>query len=173
MYSPKLRRLIAGVLDLTWELFPGVVDEQIDYLSKTLPPPPAIIRRRFDQALTSSKVDWEHNQDTGALWAKMRSEAPFDSAVDIVPRFVGKRLFHFGPWSDKTPTTILSRALIDRFQVELAQKPAHKNQMKLDFLPAFSSGIFRCSPSEPRQSSNLTTKEYRGPDIEASCAQSP
>ncbi len=121
-YSPKLLRLISGVVDLTRTLFPGVVDEEVARLTKTLPPPPAIVRKRFDQALAAPTVAWENNQDTGALWAKMRSEAPFDSAIDIFPRFVGKRLFHFPHWSEDTPHTPLTRALVNRVQVETRRK---------------------------------------------------
>ena len=121
-YSPKLQRLVSGVLDLTRSLFPGIMDDEIIGLSRTLPPPPAIVASRFRDALTSPKVAWEENQDTGALWAKMRAEAPFDSAIDIIPRFIGKRLFHFPPWTNATPHTSLTRALANRFQVESARK---------------------------------------------------
>ena len=117
-YSPKLQRLISGVLDLTRSLFPGVIDDAIDDLSATLPPPPAIVKSRYRHALASPKVVWEESQDTGALWAKMRAEAKFDSPVDIVPRFIGKRLFYFPAWSDSQPHTPLTRALVQRFQVE-------------------------------------------------------
>lgn len=124
-YSPKLQRLIAGVLQLTRELFPGVVDEEIGRLLATLPRPAPIVKKRFDAALTSARVSWEHTQDTGALWAKMRSEAPFDSVVDIVPRFVGKRLFSFAPWNEKNPTTPLPRAFINRLRVESGRRKTH------------------------------------------------
>ena len=124
-YSPKLQRLIAGVLHLTRELFPGVVDEEIGRLLTALPAPALIVKKRFDAALTFTKVAWEKNQDTGALWAKMRSEAPFDSAVDIVPRFVGKRLFSFAPWNEKNPTTPLPRAFINRLRVESGRRRTH------------------------------------------------
>ena len=121
-YSPKLQQLISGVLDLTLSLFPGVIDDAITSLSAPLPPPPAIVMSRFRDALTSPKVAWEESQDTGALWAKMRAEAPFDSTADIIPRFIGKRLFHFPHWTESQPHTTLTRALVNRFQVESARK---------------------------------------------------
>jgi hypothetical protein len=121
-YSAKLQRLISGVLDLTRSLFPGVVDKEITRLVEPLPPPPTIVRKRFDQGLTSAKAVWEVSQDTGAVFAKMRAEAPFDSAVDILPRFIGKRLFHFPHWSEKTPHTPLPQALRHRIRVEAARK---------------------------------------------------
>lgn len=125
VYSPKLQRLIAGVLHLTRELFPGVVDEEIGRLLTTLPQPAPMVKKRFDAALTSTKFAWEHTQDPGALWAKMRAEAPFDSVVDIVPRFVGKRLFFFAPWNEKNPTTSFPRAFINRLRVETRRKKTH------------------------------------------------
>ena len=121
-YSPKLQRLISGVLDLTRSLFPGVIDDAITRLGETLPKPPAIVASRFADALTSPKVAWEESQDTGALWAKMRAEAPFDSAIDIIPRFIGKRLFHFPHWTESQPHTPLHRALVGRVQVESSRK---------------------------------------------------
>ncbi len=121
-YSAKLQRLIAGVLDLTRTLLPGVVDEEIVSHLDTLPSPPAIVQRRFDHALTTPKMLWEESQDTGALWAKMRAEAPFDSAADILPRFIGKRLFHFPAWSESHPHTTLTRALRNRIRVETGRK---------------------------------------------------
>jgi len=124
-YSLKLQRLVSGVLDLTRALFPGVVDKEIVSLLNTLPPPPPIVKRRFDQALTSPKVAWEENQDTGAVWAKMRAEAPFDSAIGVFPRFIGKRLFHFPSWSESWPATPLARALVNRLTVESARKKRH------------------------------------------------
>ena len=121
-YSPQLQRLIAGVLHLARDLFPDVIDEEAMTLLASLPRPPAIIKKRFDDAVTSPTVAWESSQDARALWQKMRAEAPFDSAVDIVPRFVGKRLFHFSPWGEKNPTTTLRRAFVDRLRVESARK---------------------------------------------------
>ena len=124
-YSPKLKRLMAGVLHLTRELFPGVVDADIAGLLETLPGPPALVKKRFDHALVSPKVAWESNQDTGAVWSKMRAEAPFDSPVDILPRFIGKRLFHFPNWSEAKPTTTFAQAFTHRLQVEAQRKKRH------------------------------------------------
>ncbi len=121
-YSPKLKRLMAGVLHLTRELFPGVVDAEIAQLVETLPEPPALVRKRFDQALVSPKIAWESNQDTGAVWSKMRAEAPFDSPVDILPRFIGKRLFHFPNWSEGKPTTSFTQAFMNRLRAESERK---------------------------------------------------
>ena len=121
-YSPKLQRLISGILDLTRSLFPGVIDVAITGLIQTLPEPPAIVASRFRDALTSPKVTWEENQDTRAVWAKMRAEAPFDSAIDIIPRFIGKRLFHFPHWTESQPHTTLTQALANRYRVESARK---------------------------------------------------
>ena len=121
-YSRKLRRLISGVLDLTRSLFPGVVDADIARLTEALPPPPAVVRKRFEHALTTPKVAWEDNQDTGALWAKLRAEAPFDSAVDILPRFIGKRLFHFPHWTSNQQHTTLPKAFLHRIRIESARK---------------------------------------------------
>ena len=121
-YSPKLQRLISGVLDLTRTLFPGVADGSIDRLTHHLPAPPTIVAKRFEQALLTPKVAWEEEQNTGALWAKILAEAPFDSPVDIIPRFIGKRLFHFPQWSELHPTTPLAHALRNRIRVESARK---------------------------------------------------
>lgn len=121
-YSTKLQRLIAGVLDLTQSLFPGVVDQEVSRLVATLPSPHPIVKKRFFDALTTPKVVWEESQDTSAVWAKMRAEAPFDSVVDIIPRFVGKRLFHFHHWSESNQTTTLRHAFSQRIRVESQRK---------------------------------------------------
>ena len=121
-YSPQLQRLMSGVLELARSLFPGVVDEEINRLLDTLPTPPSIVRERFEQAVASPKVAWEESLDTGAVWAKMRAEAPFDSPVDILPRFIGKRLFHFPHWSVKEPHTTLPQALGNRIRLETARR---------------------------------------------------
>jgi hypothetical protein len=121
-YSRRLQKLIAGVLELTQSLFPRVVDSEINTLLATLAPPHPIVRKRFDHALTHPRVVWEANQDTGAVWAKMRAEAVFDSAMDIVPRFIGKRLFHFPQWTTTHQTTSLTKALGHRIRVEVARK---------------------------------------------------
>ena len=121
-YSRKLRNLMSGVLDLTRILFPETAGDTVTRLLATLPPAPSIVRSRFTDALTSPKVAWEESQNTGAVWAKMRAEAPFDSAVDIIPRFIGKRLFHFPHWTTGQPHTSLTRALVNRVQVEAHRK---------------------------------------------------
>jgi hypothetical protein len=81
-----------------------------------------MVKNRFNSALASPKVLWEESQDTGAVWSKMRAEAAFDSAVDIVPRFIGKRLFHFPRWSEEKPTTSLTQAFTHRLRVESQRK---------------------------------------------------
>jgi len=120
--SWRLRQLMAGVITVVREEFPGVVDAEATELLSVLPVPPDIVRNRFDDAIASPKRLWEETQDTRALWAKMRAEAPFDSPVDIIPRFIGKRLFHFAPWSDSQPHTPLPQALLKRFQVETRRR---------------------------------------------------
>ncbi len=127
-YSRPLQQLIAGVLDLTRTLLPGVADDHIAALMSTLPAPHPFVKKRFAHALASPKVVWEENQDTGAVWSKMRAEAAFDSAVDIVPRFIGKRLFHFPHSSEAKPTTSFAQAFKNRIQVESGRK---KRQRRL------------------------------------------
>ncbi len=127
-YSRPLQQLISGVLDLTQTLLPGVADDNISALMSTLPAPHPMVKKRFARALASPKVVWEENQDTGAVWSKMRAEAPFDSPVDILPRFIGKRLFHFPNWSKAKPTTSFAQAFAHRLQVESGRK---KRQRRL------------------------------------------
>ncbi len=128
VYSRPLQQLIAGVLDLTRTLLQGVADDEIAALMSRLPAPHPIVKKRFAHALASPKVVWEENQDTGAVWSKMLAEAPFDSPVDILPRFIGKRLFHFPNWSEGKPTTSFIQAFMNRLRVESERK---KRQRRL------------------------------------------
>jgi hypothetical protein len=125
-YSLKLQRLIAGVLDLTKSQLPGVADKEINHLMEQLATPHPLVTKRFEHALTTPKVLWEEDQDTKALVAKMRAEAPFDSVIDILPRFVGKRLFHFPAWRDSHPHTTLTAALRNRIRVETKRRNVSK-----------------------------------------------
>jgi hypothetical protein len=121
-YSVKLQRLMAGVLELTRSLFQGLVDDDITSLLTSYPAPPSIVRKRFDEALSSPKIAWEESQDTAALWAKMLAEGPFDRPIELLPRFIGKRLFHFPPWSESAPHTTLTRAFTQRIRVEARRR---------------------------------------------------
>lgn len=122
VFSRPLQKLMAGTISVLREEFPGVVDAEATALLSALPSPPHIVRKRFDDALASSKKVWEEEQDTGALLAKLFAEARFDSALEVLPRFIGKRLFEFPTWSSTHPTTPLHTALVRRWRVESSRK---------------------------------------------------
>ena len=122
VFSRPLRKLMAGTITVVREEFPGVVDAEATALLSALPSPPHIVRKRFDDALASPKKAWEEEQDTGALLAKLFAEARFDSTLELVPRFIGKRLFEFPAWSSAHPTTPLHTALARRWRVESSRK---------------------------------------------------
>jgi len=114
----RLRSLMAGVVSLVRDLFPGVVDSEVSRLLAVLPPVPRIVRQRFDNALMAPRVRWEENQDGGALFRKLIAEARFDSPLHILPRFMGKRLLDFPSWREEKPTTSIPAAMARRLQVE-------------------------------------------------------
>ena len=122
VFSRPLQKLMAGTISVVREEFPGVVDAEATALLSALPSPPHIVRKRFDDALASPKKVWEVEQDTGALMAKLLAEARFDSTLEVLPRFIGKRLFEFPAWSSAQPTTPLRTALVRRWRVESSRK---------------------------------------------------
>jgi hypothetical protein len=122
-YPRALRRLISGVVSLIGDLFPGVVDEPVDKLRAVLPPPPGIVRARFDQALHTPRVRWEEDPDRGALGRKFLSEAAFDGVLVSAPRFIGKRMFDFPHRSSSVTRSTLGEALIRRYKSETRRRP--------------------------------------------------
>jgi hypothetical protein len=120
--ATSLRGLMAGVISVVAEEFPGVVDQESAALLSVLPAPPDIVRTRFDHALASPKKVWEEEQDTGALMVKLRAEARFDNPLEVLPRFIGKRLFEFPTWSSTHPTTPLPTAFVRRWRVESSRR---------------------------------------------------
>ena len=120
--SRRLTALMAGVIAVVADVLPGVVDTEAAALLAVLPTPPRIVRQRFDRALRSPKVAWEERQHTGDLLAKLLAEAHFDSPIDALPRFIGKRLFHFPTWSPERTSTTLLTAATRRWRVESSRR---------------------------------------------------
>lgn len=127
-YSTPLKKMMAGVIALVGELFPGFATDRIAALLAPLPAPAAIVRRRFDRALASPRSPWEQSQDVGALWSKLVSEAHFDHPLEVLPRFIGKRLFQFPPWNKNTPSTPLAVALRRRWRAERARRRSSRRR---------------------------------------------
>ena len=117
-----LGRLVAGVVTLVTEVFPGVVDEQATRVLEHLPVPSHIVRQRWKEALASPKTIWEQRQDLRALARKARAEARFDHPLEFIPRFVGKRLAYFPPATVARPSITLGEAFFGRVKLESARK---------------------------------------------------
>ena len=120
--SRSLARLMAGVISLVAQEFPEVVEREANALLSGLPSPAAIVRKRFDQAVSSPRQSWEENPHLPALLRKLRAEAHFDNRLEVLPRFVGKRLFDFPAWSTSHPTTPLGTAWVRRWKVESSRR---------------------------------------------------
>lgn len=118
----QLGRLVAGVVSLVTEVFPGVVDEQATRVLERLPAPSRIVRQRWKEALASPKTIWEQSQDLRALVRKARAEARFDHPLEVIPRFVGKRLAYFPPATVARPSITLGEAFCGRLKLESARK---------------------------------------------------
>lgn len=94
--SPKLGELVAGVLTLHAELFPGLLDEEIAQLRSTLPTPLARVHTLWQRhggnpsALRPAKTPRN-------IWQGFLAEYALDSPAEGPFRFVAKRLFHFPP----------------------------------------------------------------------------
>ena len=119
-YSPQLQQLLSGVVSLSAELFPGVVDDAARAVTERLAPPPGVVRERFDQALQHSRAPWGTRPTYRAQLRKARAEAHFDTLLDSVPRFLGRRLVRFEPWTPARPTMSFSHAFANRMSIELS-----------------------------------------------------
>jgi hypothetical protein len=124
----QLGRLVAGVVTLVTEVFPGVVDEQASRVLEQLPPPSQIVRQRWREALLSPKTVWEESQDLRALARKARAEARFDHPLEVLPRFIGKRLAYFPPATVARPSITLGEAFFGRMRVESARKQGNRRK---------------------------------------------
>ena len=124
----QLGRLVAGVVALVTEVFPGVVDEQAARVLEQLPRGSRIVRRRWKEALVSPKTVWEESQDLRALARKAHAEARFDHPLEVIPRFVGKRLAYFPPATVARPSITLGEAFFGRMRVESARKQGNRRK---------------------------------------------
>jgi hypothetical protein len=111
-YSPKLQRLISGVISFTGTLLPGIMGQKIEHLLTLLPEPPRIVKKRFESDFLFNNYTWE----------ELQGEGPFDTVAEILPRFVAKRLFRPSPWSPSQQTTTLIRAMHNGILFQFGKK---------------------------------------------------
>jgi len=117
-YSPELRALLAGVITLCRDIFPGVLDKEASALLAQLPQPDGSVLRRFDHAAETKRVTWTQQADVGTLVKEALAQSRLDRPWEFLPRFVGKRLFLFPPYRDSKPTASLGSAFFARLRFE-------------------------------------------------------
>lgn len=96
--SHPLQRLVAGVLSLYRDLFPGIYAEEIESLLETLPKPLGHVRvvwQRYggDEPILRLPHSFRN------IWHSFVSDYVLDNPWEAPVRFIGKRLFYFPPRS--------------------------------------------------------------------------
>lgn len=112
-FSPQLGRLVAGVLELHAELFPGMLSDEIVRLRVQLPAPlphVATVWNRHGADATALRPA----KTLGNIWQEFLAEHALDHPIEGPLRFIAKRLFHFPPSSTHFPHQPLYRSFFSK-----------------------------------------------------------
>ena len=118
-----LRQLAADVSATTRQVFPGIAEEQFQDVMRQLPKPTRRTVAMWNEAHGVPYVKWATKRDFLAAGQRFLNEARFDRSIESIPRFFGKRLFVFPPWTPSAPTATLGQAAARRMTNELKRRP--------------------------------------------------
>jgi hypothetical protein len=136
VYSRALLRLAAEVMSVATRVFPGVAQEEFSAVMSQLPTPTGRGISLWNTCHGVAYVKWATQRDLLEAFRRFVREARYDRAIESVPRFFGKRLLVFPPWSKNYESASLGGAVARRITDELRRRPQHN---RASFQPAPSA----------------------------------
>jgi hypothetical protein len=121
-HSRALRQLAADVMATTRQVFPGIAEDEFQGVMRQLPTPTNRTVSMWNEAHGVPYVKWATKRDLRAAAQRFLQEARFDRTIESIPRFFGKRLLVFPPWTPSAPTATLGQAAQRRVTNELRRR---------------------------------------------------